>query len=114
MARQRTAFRSFKPIAAATLAGFAMFLLYENLGGAVAWLSHVFGADSCHASGVLSTVMVAISQAFDPHAANHHCLLQGFLQQMLVSSWPLLVMAGTLLSPDTRTDKVNALRKEER
>jgi hypothetical protein len=104
MARQGTGFRSSKAIAAAALAGF----------GAVAWLSHLLGAHTSEAPGVLSAVIAAVSQAFEAHAANHQCPLQGFLQHILVFSWPLLVMAGTVLSPDTSTDQVHAFRKEDR
>ena len=106
MARQRTAFRSSKSIAGAVLVGFGMFILYENLAGAVAWLSHVLGADSSQALGVLPAVILAVSPVLQAHAANHQRFLQGFLQHMLASSWPLLlVMVGTVLSICTIHDR---------
>jgi hypothetical protein len=104
MERQRTAFRSSKAIAAAALAGF----------GAVACLGHLLGAYGSQAAGILPAAIAAVSQAFESYAANHQCPLQGFLQHILVFSWPLLVMAGTVLSPDTSTGQVNALPKDER
>jgi uncharacterized membrane protein len=108
MAGQRTSFRSSKAIAGAALAGFGMFILYEHLADAVAWLSHVLGANSSDALGVLPAVILAVSQVLQAHAATHHCLLQGLLEHMLVSSWPLLlVMVGTVLSRDSFTDNVN-------
>jgi hypothetical protein len=109
MAKQRAAFRSSKAIAGATLAGFGMFILYEHLAGMVAWLNHVLGANSSDALGILPAVILVVSQVLQAHAATHHCLLQGLLEHMLVSSWPLLlVMVGTVLSRDSFTDSVNA------
>jgi hypothetical protein len=109
MARQRTAHRSSKSIAGVALVGFGMFILYENLAGAVAWLSHVLAANSSETLGVLPAVILAVSQVLQAHAANHQRLLQRFLQHMLISSWPLLlVMVGAVLSRDTFTDTANA------
>lgn len=115
MARQRTSFRSSKSIAGAALAGFGTFILYENLAAAVAWLSHVLGANNSEALGVLPAIILAVSQALQAHAASHQCFLQGFIGHMLVSSWPLLlVMVGTVLSRDTFTDNVNTPPKKDR
>jgi len=114
MARQRTAFRSSKSIAGAALVGFGMFILYENLAGAVAWLSHVLGTNSPEALGVLPAVILAASRVLQAYGADHPRSLQGFLQHMLVSSWPLLlVMVGTVLSRDTFTDNVKARSKKD-
>jgi hypothetical protein len=104
MAWQRTAFRSSKAIAAAALAGF----------GAVACLGHLLGAHGSQAAGILPAAIAAVSQAFEAHAASHQCPVQGFLQHILVFSWPLLVMAGTVLSPNTSTGQVNAFPKDHR
>ncbi len=41
MAWQWSAFRSSKTMAGAVLVGFEMFVLYENLAAAAAWLRHV-------------------------------------------------------------------------
>lgn len=114
MARQRTAFRSSKSIAGAVLVGFGMYILYGNLAGAIAWLSHVLGANSSEGLGVLPAVILAVSQVLEAQAANQQRFLQGLLQHMLVSSWPLLlVMVGTVLSRDTFTDDVNAFPKKD-
>jgi hypothetical protein len=115
MTRLRRNFRSTKSVAGAALVGFGMFILYENLAGAVAWLNHVRGANSFEALGVLPAFMLAVSQVLPAHAANHQHFLQASLQHMLVSSWPLLlVMVGTVLSRDRVTDNVNAVRKNDR
>ena len=94
--------------------GFGMFILYENLAGAVAWLSHVLGTNSPEALGVLPAVILAASRVLQAYGADHPRSLQGFLQHMLVSSWPLLlVMVGTVLSRDTFTDNVKARSKKD-
>ena len=109
MTRLRRCFRISKSIAGAALVGFGMFILYENLAGAVAWLSHVLGSNSFEALGVLPAFMLAVSQVLPAHAANHQHFLQASLQHMLVSSWPLLlVITGTVLSRENLTDDVNA------
>jgi hypothetical protein len=79
-----------------------MFILYENLAAAVAYLSHVLAANRSEALGVLPAFILAVSQVLQAHGSNHQRFLQGFLQHMLVSSWPLLlVMAGMVLSRNT-------------
>jgi hypothetical protein len=91
-----------------------MFILYENLAGGVAWLSHAFGANNFEALGILPAFILAVSRVLPAHAANHQPVLQGFLQHLLVSSWPLLlVMAGTVLSRDS-CDDVNLVQKKDR
>jgi len=115
MAGQQTVFRSSKSIAGAVLVGLGMFILYENLAGAVARLSHILGANGSGALGVLPAVILAVSQVLQAYAADHQRFLQGFLQHMLVSSWPmLLVLVGTVLSRDAFADNVNALPKKDR
>ena len=114
MTRLRRNFQGTKSIAGAALVGFGMFILYENLAGAVAWLSHVRGANNFGALGVLPAFLLAVSQVLPAHAANHQHFLQASLQHMLVSSWPLLlVMAGTVLSWDTVSDNVNTVQKKD-
>jgi hypothetical protein len=115
MTRLRRNFRSTKSIAGTALVGFGLFILYENLAGAVAWLSHLLGSNSFEALGVLPTLVLSVSQVLPAHAANHQHLLQASLRHMLVSSWPLLlVMAGTVLSRDNFTDDTKAVQKKDR
>jgi hypothetical protein len=91
-----------------------MFILYENLAGAVAGLGHILGTNSFEALGVLPAFILTVSQVLPAHAANHQHLLQLSLQHILVSSWPLLlVMVGTVLSRDTVTDNVNTIQKKD-
>jgi len=79
-----------------------MFVLYENLAGALARFSHVLGANGSDALGVLPAFALAVSQAAQSQAFDHHGFLQGLFQQMFISSWPLIfVILGTALSKDT-------------
>ena len=115
MTRLRRNFRGTRSIAGAALVGFGMFILYENLAGAVAWLSHVRGANNFGALGVLPAFLLAVSQVLPAHAANHQRFLQAFFQHMLAASWPLLlVTVGMALSRDIFTDNVNTAHKKDR
>jgi uncharacterized membrane protein len=109
MARQRATFRSSKSIAGAVLIGVGMFVLYENLAGAIAWLSHV----RHEALGVVPAVILAVSQVMQAHATDPQRFLQGFLRHILVSFWPLLlVIVGTALSRDTIADNSTNIPKK--
>ena len=103
MAARQTALRISKSIAGAALLLLGMFILYEKLAGAVVRLSHDL-ANGSKALGVLPAAVLAVSQA--AHAFDHHQLLQCFFGQILVSSWPLiLVIFGTVLSRDNSRTK---------
>jgi hypothetical protein len=105
MARRRMIFRSSQSIAGAVLVGLGMFVLYQNLAGAVAWLSHVLGANGSETLGVLPAFVLAVSQGVQAHAVNH----QRVLQQMFVESWPLLLVTfGGVLSREDETAQVDA------
>jgi hypothetical protein len=115
MERKWTAYRSSKSIAGVALVGLGMFILYENLAGAVACLKHVLGGSSSDMPGALPSIILAVSQLLQTHSADQQCFLQIFLEHVLVSSWPLLlVTAGTVLSRDTFTPTVDTLQKKER
>jgi putative Mn2+ efflux pump MntP len=102
MAPQQTIIRISKSIAGAILVGLGMFSLYENVHGAVARLSHTLGANGSQALGLLPAVFLALSQTMQAYAVNHQRFFEALLQQILVSSWPLLlVICGTVLSGDT-------------
>ena len=115
MARQ-AGFRGSSSIAGAALVGLGAFILYENLAEAIARLSHFLGANSCDGLGILPAVVLAASRLVQSYAAGHQRFLHGFLQQMLIACWPLLlVMVGTVLSRDGFTDDVTAVcRKDDR
>jgi len=84
-----------------------MFVLYEDLAGAMAWLRHVFGGNGFEPLAGQSAGTLALSQVLQACAADHQ-VSAGFLQHMLIASWPLLlVMVGAILSRDALTDTVN-------
>jgi hypothetical protein len=102
MTPQQTIFRISKSIAGAIVAGLGMFILYENVAGAV---SHLLGANGSEALGVLPAAFLALAQAVQTYAVNHQRFLEACFRQTLVSAWPLLlVIFGTVLSRDTLTD----------
>jgi putative Mn2+ efflux pump MntP len=108
MAAQRTVFRSSKSIAGAVLLVLGTFILYENLAGAVARLNHVLNNSSAPL-GVLPAAVLTVSQAAHAYGLNHQRFLQCLFHQMLVSSWPLLlIIFGAVLSRDTFADKFKA------
>jgi len=104
MAGRQSMVRIFRSIAGAAFLLLGMFFLYVNLSGAVARLRHVLA--SSEALGMLPAAVLAVSQAVHAYGFDHQRFLQGLLQQMLVSSWPLLLLiCGTVLSRDTLADK---------
>jgi hypothetical protein len=108
MATEQTAFRSSKSIAGAVLAVLGMFPLYENVAGTVARLSHLF-ANGSQALGAFPTFVLGVSQAVHTFGFDHQRPSQGLFQQLLVSSWPLLlVIVGTVLSTDSCAIKSKA------
>ena len=114
MARQWTAYQSSKAISGVALVVLGMFILYENLEAAVACLNHVLGFDSSDVPGAVPSIILAVSQLIQAHAADHQCSLEAALQHVLISSWPLLlVMIGTLLSRDTFAPIVNTPRTKD-
>jgi hypothetical protein len=77
-----------------------MFVLYENLAAAAAWLGHV----RSEALGIVPAAILEVSQAMQAHTTDSQRFLQAVLLHMLLSSWPLLlIVAGTLLSRDKVT-----------
>lgn len=110
---QQKFFGRAKSIAGAVLVGLGIFIFYENLDRAATQLSLLLGTIPGEALGVMP-VTLAASRVLQAYAADHQRFLQGFLQQVLVSCWPLLlVMVGTLLSRDAFTDNVNSLPKKD-
>ena len=110
----RTFFERAKSIAGAVFVGLGIFILHGNLDRTATQLSRLLGTIPRESPGAQPTVILAVSQLAQAYAAGHQRFLQGFLHQILVSSWPLLlVMVGTVLSRDAFTDNVNELPKED-
>jgi hypothetical protein len=110
---QQTFLGRVKSIAGAALAGLGLFISYENLDRAATELSHFLGTISGGALGALPTIILAVARVLQACAADHQRFLHSFLQHMLASSWPLLlVMAGMALSRDTHTGNAKPLLKK--
>ena len=102
-----------RAIAGAGLFGLGMFLLHQQLAGAMAYVKHVLGADSSGV-GVAFAVIQVLSRAAQAHG-DHRLFLQRFLLHMLVSSWPLLLInTGSVLSRGAFKENVNLAAKKER
>jgi len=105
MARLGTGTQSSKSIAGAALVGVGLFILYEDMTGAIAFLSDVLGSNGSEALGIFPAVILATSKAVHSCAFDHHALLTGSLR-MLLSFWPsLVVIVGTRLLRDTFSEK---------
>ncbi len=102
MAPQKTTLQILKSITGAGIAGLGMFILYENLAGAIERLRHML-VNGSEALGGLPAAILFLSQNVHTYALDHQRLVHVFFQQTLASSlWPLfLVVFGTVLSGDT-------------
>jgi hypothetical protein len=93
MGRQGRAFRNFKSIGWAGIAGLGMVILVVRLDGPAAWLGNLFGTAACEAPRVVPYLVPAAwrvlqALAFGGHPASP-CPVQ-----MLVSLLPLVRMAA--------------------
>lgn len=104
MAGQHTNSWVPRSVAGTALAGLGMLILYGNLAGDLARLTHLLGANGSAALGVLPAVILSVPQILQTYAASHQQLLCGLVEHMFLTSWPLLlVKAGTDLSRDVFT-----------
>ena len=104
MTGQRTSFRLARSIAGAIFAGTGGFILFQNLAGIVASWRDILAGNGSEGLGEPLAAILVILQAY---ATNHQRFLQGILQQLLVASWPLLlVMVGAILSGESFTNDV--------
>lgn len=111
MAGRQTTFQSSKSTAGAALAGIGMFILYLHLTAAVTSLGHMVGAGGSAGLALLVAVIPSVSHVFEACGADHH----RFLQHMLVSCWPLLlVVVGTVLARDSFADNAIALPQKNK
>jgi hypothetical protein len=97
--RGRISFRDTGSAAGTVIAGCGMFFLYQDLAGAAEKLVHVLGGNGADGLGMLPAVVLVAP--YLSHAA-------GFMQQALLSCWPLLLVAvGTKLSRGIRRPEAN-------
>jgi hypothetical protein len=97
--RRRKVSRSSKSIAGVALIGLGLFILFENLVGAVDALRHLLSANGLEGAGILLAIVFAVARFIQAYAADHEQFLGTLLQHLFVSFWPLLLVRfGTLLS----------------
>ena len=107
---QQTFFGRAKSVAGAALVGIGIFIFHGNLDRAASEWTHLLSTTHGEALGVLPTVILAAPRILQAYGADHQWFVQGFLRDLFVSCWPLLlVTVGTLLLRDTFVGDVNAL-----
>jgi hypothetical protein len=111
MATQRKILRTTKSIAGTAILVLGTFVLYQNVAGAAARVSHAL-TNGSQPFGVVPAVVLAASKPADAYTADHHRFLQSLFHQALSSFWPLLlVIFGSVLSRDTFRDQSEDTRK---
>lgn len=109
---QRKFFKHARSIAGTVLVALGIFILHQDLDRTAAQLSHLLGIPG-DAPGAFPTVILAVLRLVQEYAADHQRFVQGFLHQILASSWPVaLVVAGTVLSRNPSTDEGDAFSKD--
>jgi len=109
---QRKFFKHARSIAGTVLVAIGIFILHQDLDRTAAQLSHLLGIPG-DAPGAFPTVILAVLRLVQAYATDHQRFLQGFLHQILASSWPVvLVVAGTVLSRNPSPEAGDALPKE--
>jgi hypothetical protein len=99
MVKCKTAFRTSKSFAGAALVALGMFILYQNVAGAVTELTNALGANGSGALGVVPAAALAFAKVLHAYTIDHQRFFQEFIRCTLVAFWPLLlVTAGTILS----------------
>jgi hypothetical protein len=83
----------------ALLVGVGMFILCENVAGALAGLRDLLGVHGSGSVGAVPAFILAVSQALRINARRHEGIFHVLMQHLLVISWPLvLVKMGTALT----------------
>jgi len=110
----QTFFGRAKSLAGAALVGLGIFILQGNLDRAATQWRHLLSTTHGEALGVLPTVILAAPRILQAYAADHQRFVRGFLRDIFVSCWPLLLVAvGTVLLRDTFMGDVNALPRKD-
>jgi hypothetical protein len=100
--------------AGAALVGLGIFVLYINLMGAANQLRDLLPSTAGDALGALPVVLLTASHVVQAYGSDHHRLIQGVLQHLLVALWPLaLVIIGTVWSYDSGRDGATACEDQQ-
>ena len=111
---QQTFFGRAKSLGGAALVGLGIFILQGNLDRAATQWRHLLSTTHGETLGVLPTVILAAPRILQAYAADHQRFVQGFLREIFVSCWPLLlIVVGTVLLRDTFMGDVNALPEKD-
>ena len=87
-----------KSLIGAGLTAIGVFTFYRNLQGSADELSRFLGAACCDAPGVFPTVILAAARVMHAYASSHQRFVEIFIQHVLLSCWPLaLVAVGAML-----------------
>ena len=109
---QRKFYEHVRSIAGTLLVALGIFILHQDVDRAAAQLSYLLGIPG-DGQGAFPTVILAVLRLVQAYANDHQRFLQGFLHQVLTSSWPVvLVVAGTVLSRNPSPEEGDALPKE--
>lgn len=92
MAALQASSQSLKSIAGASLAALGLVILFANLDGVAASLSNIAGISVHEAPGILPALGLAALHVAQTYAFDHAGFLSSLLQ-ILVSFWPLLLVA---------------------
>ena len=111
---QQTSLGRAKSLAGAALVGLGIFIFQGNLDRAATQWRHLLSTPHGEALGVLPTVILAAPHILQAYGADHQWFVQGFLREIFVSCWPLLlIVVGTVLLRDTFMGDVKALPRKD-
>ena len=110
MAARQTFPKSLKSITGATLLALGFLMLFANLDAVAAQIDGAAGGSGDPTPGMLPTLMLVTFRALQAYAFDHAGFLSG-LMQILVSSWPLiLIIIGAVLLQDAFWGRIAAFR----
>jgi hypothetical protein len=103
-----------KSIAGAALIGLGILILHKNFDQAATQLNQLVSSPKEMLS-VAPTAILATLRVLQAYTANHQQFLEGLLQHLWLTFWPLvLVSAGTALSRDTHRGDPSVPTKKDR
>jgi hypothetical protein len=112
MGIKNTILERSRATAGIVLVALGAWILYTRLDWAATHLNDLLTIRD--ASGTLGAFLVAGNRAIQGCAGCHHGILFIVIKQVLLTFWPLmLVLVGTILSPDAFRNSSTAARKKD-